>query len=308
MPEDWQVLATKNKHPRDDHIRFFEPTHTYYIDGSSTNVISCTGFLHTFFPHFDPKATIAKMMRSPKWPQSKYFGKTAIEIETGWSDSGKEASGLGTAMHLAIEQFLNGALDRIDPAVKETPEWQYFMNFWSVHGHDLEPFRMEWEVWSAAHLLCGSIDGVFRRKSDGKIVIYDWKRSKEIKMDNDWEKGHAPLDHLPDSNYWHYSLQLNIYRRILEEHYEKTVSELALVILHPNLPCYKILLLNRMDAEVDAMFAVRRAAVAAADAMVTEVTEAAAVTEVTEAAGVTEATEATEAAVESKKAEEDAAP
>ena len=250
MPEDWQVLAMKNKHPRDDHIRFFEPTHTYYIDGSSTNVISCTGFLHNFFPHFDPKARIAKMMRSPTWPQSKYFGKTAEEIEKGWSDSGKEASGLGTAMHLAIEQFLNGALDRIDPAVKETPEWQYFMNFWSVHGHDLEPFRMEWEVWSAAHLLCGSIDGVFRRKSDGKIVIYDWKRSKEIKSTNNFESGYPPLEHLPNCNYWHYTLQLNTYRWFLETLYGLEVGDLYLVILHPNNPNYRRIRLNRLEKEV----------------------------------------------------------
>ena len=250
MPEDWQVLATKNKHPRDDHIRFFEPTHTYYIDGSSTNVISCTGFLHNFFPHFDPKARIAKMMRSPTWPQSKYFGKTAEEIEKGWSESGKEASGLGTAMHLAIEQFLNGALDRINPAVKETPEWQYFMNFWSVHGHDLEPFRMEWEVWSSAHLLCGSIDGVFRRKSDGKIVIYDWKRSKEIKSTNNFESGYPPLEHLPNCNYWHYTLQLNTYRWFLETLYGLEVGDLYLVILHPNNPNYRRIRLNRLEKEV----------------------------------------------------------
>ena len=260
MPEDWQVLATKNKHPRDDHIRFFEPTHTYYIDGSSTNVTSCTGFLHQFFPHFDAKATIQKMMRSPKWAQSKYFGKTATEIETGWSDSGKEASGLGTAMHLAIEQFLNGAHERIDPAVKDTPEWQYFMNFWELHGHDLEPYRMEWEVWSAPHLLCGSIDGVFKRRSDGKIVLYDWKRSKEIKSTNDYEKGYAPVDHLPNCNYWHYTLQLNTYRWFLETLYGLEVGDMYLVILHPNNPNYRRIRLNRLEKEVLDMLECRKRA------------------------------------------------
>ena len=262
MPEDWQVLATKNKHPRDDHIRFFEPTHTYYIDGSSTNVTSCTGFLHQFFPHFDAKVTIQKMMRSPKWAQSKYFGKTAIEIETGWSDSGKEASGLGTAMHLAIEQFLNGAHERIDPVVKDTPEWQYFMNFWELHGHDLEPYRMEWEVWSAPHLLCGSIDGVFKRRSDGKIVLYDWKRSKEIKSTNDYEKGYAPVDHLPNCNYWHYTLQLNTYRWFLETLYGLEVGDMYLVILHPNNPNYRRIRLNRLEKEVLDMLECRKRALA----------------------------------------------
>ena len=73
----------------------------------------------------------------------------------------------------------------------------------------------------------------------------------------------APLDHLPDTNYWHYSLQLNIYRRILEELYDITVSELALVVLHPNNRQYKVIELNRMDDEVSAMFAHRAEQLAA---------------------------------------------
>jgi hypothetical protein len=250
MPEPWQVLAVQNKHPRDEFVRFYEPTHTYYIKGSSKDVISCTGFLHMFFPHFDPKATIAKMMSSPRWPSSPYYGMTAEEIEKKWSDSGKEASGLGTAMHLAIEQFLNGAHDIIDPAVKQTKEWEYFMNFWKACGDDLEPYRMEWEVWSEDHLLCGSIDGVFRRKSDGKIVIYDWKRSKEIKTANDFENGYAPVDHLPNTNYWHYTLQLNTYRWFLTKLYGLDVGDLYLVILHPNNNNYRRIRLNLCEDEV----------------------------------------------------------
>lgn len=260
MPEAWQVLWTKNKHPRDEHIRFYEPTHTYYIKGSSENVISCTGFLHHFFPHFDAKATIRKMMSSPKWSQSKYFGKTADQIETEWSNSGKEASGLGTAMHLAIEQFLNGAEHIIDESVKQTPEWRYFMNFWNDCGHDLEPYRMEWEVFSEEHRLCGSIDGVFKRKSDGKIVIYDWKRSKEIKVDNRFENGYPPVDHLPNTNYWHYTLQLNTYRWFLETLYGLEIGDMYLVILHPNNKNYRRIRLNRLEQEVLDMLDCRKRA------------------------------------------------
>jgi hypothetical protein len=199
------------------------------------------------------------MMMSPKWRQSKYYGKTAEEIEKGWSDSGKEASGLGTAMHLAIEQFLNSAEDRILPEVKETPEWKYFENFWADCGHDLEPYRMEWEVFSEPHLLCGSIDGVFRRKSDGKIVIYDWKRSKEIKTENDWETGHGPVEHLPNCNYWHYTLQLNTYRWFLETYYGLKITDLCIVIFHPDNANYKLFRLNRLEDEILGMLADRKA-------------------------------------------------
>ena len=68
----------------------------------------------------------------------------------------------------------------------------------------------------------------------------------------------GPLSHLPDTNFWHYSLQLNIYRRILQELYGVVVSELALVILHPNQLSFKIYPLHMMDAEVEDMFKTRR--------------------------------------------------
>lgn len=263
MPEAWQRLAVVNKHPRDDSVRFFEPTHTYYIKGSSDRVISCTGFIHQFFPHFDADVAIDKMMASPRWPAHKLYGMTKQEIKDLWSNSGKEASGLGTAMHLAIEQFLNDAHDIIAPEVKETKEWEYFLNFWRECGHDLEPYRMEWEVWSDEHLLCGSIDGIFRRKSDGKYVIYDWKRSKEIKTTNDFETGHPPLDHLPNTNYWIYTLQLNIYRWFLETLYGLDIGDMYLVVLHPNNRNYRRIRLNRLEQEVLDMLACRKRAVVA---------------------------------------------
>lgn len=265
MPEPWMTLVHKNAHPRDKLISFDEPTHIYTVQGSSKGIISCTKFLHEFFGHFDAKATIKKMMASPNWEQSKWYkpGITVEEVEAQWNANGREASGAGTAMHLAIEQFLNGSEHVILPHIKETPEWRYFMNFWKEHGSDLEPYRTEWEVWSADHKLAGSIDMIFRRKSDGKFLIYDWKRSKEIKAENKFQTGLYPLSHLPDCNYWHYSLQLNVYRWMLENLYGLVIADMFLLILHPDNGNYKRMRLNRMDQEVEDMLACRLRAVQA---------------------------------------------
>ena len=281
----WQRLTQINRHPRDQHIAFDEPTHKYYVNGSCKGNISCTGFVHEFFGHFDAKKIITKMRKGANWANSKYYGKTDEEIMKEWSDNGKEASSAGTAMHFAIEQFMHGALDEIDPAVMNTPEWRYFMKFWKECGDDLEPYRSEWEVFTdrldlpaSQHRevftdrldspaserkikLCGSIDMVYRRKSDGKFVIYDWKRSKEIKSDNPFGSGLAPLDHLPDTNYWHYTLQLNVYKWILEQYYGLEVADLYLVILHPDQPSYRRMRLNILTDEVEDMIECRRRAV-----------------------------------------------
>jgi hypothetical protein len=263
MPQPWQELSFKNKHPRDNLIQFDEPTHVYTVKGSSKGIVSCTKFLHEFFPHFDADAVIRKMMTSPKWPQNKYYGMTAAAIKKLWNDNGSQASGAGTAMHLAIEQFLHGHPELIEPAVLETPEWRYFKNFWKEANGDLVPYRSEWEVWSEEHKLAGSIDMIFYRKSDDSYVIYDWKRSKEIKMENSFGNGFGPVSHLPDANYWHYTLQLNVYRWFLETFYGLRISDMYIMIFHPDNDNYKRYKLNRLDDEVEAMVEARLRAVKA---------------------------------------------
>jgi hypothetical protein len=258
--QPWQKLSVTNAHPRDKHIEFDEPTHKYTIKGESNKWISCTGFLHDFFPHFDPDKTIDKMMASPKWIESKYYGKTKNQIKEEWSNSGKEASGAGTAMHLAIEQYMHGSPEVIEPSIKDSVEWKYFTNFWNDCGGDLVPYRSEWEVYSEPHKLAGSIDMIYYRKSDNKYVIYDWKRSKEIKTDNRFENGYGPTSHLPNCNYWHYTLQLNVYKWFLETYYGLEIADLYIVILHPDNTNYRRMRLNMLPDEVKEMLDCRKRA------------------------------------------------
>ena len=258
MPEPWQTLGFLNAHPRDKEVRFVEKTHTYYVKGSSKGIVSTTGFVHSFFPHFEPMIAIKAMKSSDKWPNNPLYGKTDQEIIDIWSESGKEASGKGTNLHLAIEQHLNSAEVRIPEEVKLTPEWRYYMNFYKDTKDNLEPYRTEWEVWDEEHKLTGSIDMIYRRKSDGLFAIYDWKRSKEIKMDNRWDTGLGPMSHLPNSNYWHYTLQLNVYRWFLQKHYGLKVVELCIVIFHPNNTNYQMFKLNILDDEIQDMLDCRK--------------------------------------------------
>jgi len=261
--EPWMRLAVVNAHKRDTRITFDEATHKYTIDGSREGWISCTQFIGQFYEHFDPDAVIAKMMASRKWPQSKYFGMEPEAIKKQWSDSGTEASGSGTKMHLDIEHYYNaepvGNLAGDAWTATEGQEWNYFQAFeekWRK-PKGFVPFRTEWLVFKEDIKLAGSIDMVYK-KPDGTFAIYDWKRAKEIKTENTFQSMTGPLTHLPDTNFWHYSLQLNIYRRILQELYGVVVSELALVILHPNQLSFKIYPLHMMDGEVESMFKTRR--------------------------------------------------
>jgi len=71
---------------------------------------------------------------------------------------------------------------------------------------------------------------------NGDLLIYDWKRCKEIAYDSNFGKCSSTqcIKHLPDTNYWHYALQLNMYKTILEHKYDKKVVGLYLICLHPD--------------------------------------------------------------------------
>jgi hypothetical protein len=242
-------LAIKNVHPRDNHITFDEPTHVYTVNGSSKGVISVTKLLSSLHSKFDADKIIQGMKKSPKWPESPYFGMSDAEIKKQWNDNGAQASSAGTALHLAIEEYLDGQ-EITNRSVLDSVEWTHFMEFWNQHKTILEPYRMEWSVYIEELKLAGQIDAVFRRKSDGAFFIYDWKRVKEIKYENTYQNCLDPIGHLPDTNYWHYTLQLNVYRYILENYYGMPIKDMYLIVLYPDNKTFRKLRLNRMDAEV----------------------------------------------------------
>ena len=51
-------------------------------------------------------------------------------------------------------------------------------------------------------------------------------------------RGSFPLDSFHDCNYVHYSLQLNIYKKILESNYGIQIRDMYLVCMHPTYDRY----------------------------------------------------------------------
>jgi ATP-dependent exoDNAse (exonuclease V) beta subunit len=249
-------LAKKNAHPRDPYIEFDEGPHIYTVHGKG-GYTSVTTWIHSHFSHFDADAIIDKMIRNGKTkdPTNKYYGMTKDEIKTIWSKNGAQASGSGTELHYDVECFYNQV-----PVTNNSIEYQFFQRF-VADFPDLKPYRTEWMVYYEEYLLSGSIDMLFENP-DGTLQIYDWKRSKEIKYDDYGKHAKTPcIRHIPDANFWHYSIQLNLYKTILEHKYGKTVTALYLVIIHPDNPSktYDRLKVDFMDKEIADLLEYRKA-------------------------------------------------
>ena len=72
------LLSTLNSHERDDHLQFFDETHTYLIDGERS-LGSVTGLIHSFSEEFDAKGALALMKKSPRWPRPGYLVPRPLE-------------------------------------------------------------------------------------------------------------------------------------------------------------------------------------------------------------------------------------
>jgi len=225
---DLDYLSKKNFHERDNSISFDEGPHIYTINGDS-QYTSVTTWNHTHFEEFNADKIINNMMRSKNWPNSEYYGMTKEEIKIQWDKNRDEAASAGTKLHYDIECFYNNNIVN-----NESTEYKYFKEFYNDFKH-LKPYRTEWMIWDNILRLAGSIDMVFENE-DGEWEIYDWKRCKEIKTMASYGKKAKTkcISHIYDCNFFHYSLQLNTYKAILEKNYNIKIAKMCLVCLHPN--------------------------------------------------------------------------
>lgn len=257
----------------DEYITFNEADHIYTVDGEDYDG-SVTGFVHHFFPHFDADKIIDKMMNGKNWPKSKYFGMTKEEIMAQWDANRDEASSLGTEMHANVEKFynhptlyLNYGAEQLqkyfDSKVYDSPEFQQFLKFHDSVSATCKwrPYRTELRAFDRDLRLAGSVDMLYYSPDytdeNRLLIMGDWKRSREIKDKNFFERGNPPLDSLPHANYWHYSLQLNTYKYIIEKNTPYRIQFMFLGVFHPNQATFQMIPVSLMENYIQKMIAVR---------------------------------------------------
>jgi len=213
------LLSHKNPHPFDSRLGFDFNGHSYTLDGSSANMISCTTLKGLFFSKFIPEEAIEKIINSSKYLTDvdyKYYKKTSEDIKKEWSESNR----LGTCLHNDIEKFLNGL-----EVTNTSKEYGFFQSFLQENS-DLQPYRTEWSIFSELLRISGTIDAVFRN-TKGEFILLDWKRS--VVTYDEFDNAKFPIEHLKDNKFIQYSIQLNLYRQILEDFYGIRIKDMFIV-------------------------------------------------------------------------------
>ncbi len=199
-------------------IRFVPDEHIYYLDDVIAD--SVTSILKKYTKPFD-QAYWAKI----KAPQ---LGVSPEELIANWELKAKLSRVKGTIVHSFIENKISNSnfvypqeqiiemfgYDPIQDQLHQLiPQVEKFL---LDIDQKMFPIASEFIVGDKDFMVCGTVDQIFYNQKSGQLEIWDWKTNREIKTESKYFHLYE-LAHIPDTELDHYSLQLSLYKLILEK-------------------------------------------------------------------------------------------
>lgn len=245
-------LYSKNPLPRDGEIALQlsgSGGHVYARrDTSESSPLSVTTVVKSQFPEFDAQKCFDDFFVSWKENASHKYNATIRRvldsggddkqaqgvIQQQWREEGRQSSAAGNKLHNAVELHADGL-----PA-PQSDDFAAWKRWWDAS--ELTPKRVELVTFvetSAGKLaLAGSADMLATDKQ-GDHVLLDWKRSKKNLTPDETAfrnaKGLDQCTHVPDTDYYKYSLQLSLYNRMLLRTQGVDCGDRMFVVnVHPN--------------------------------------------------------------------------
>ena len=125
-----------------------------------------------------------------------------------------------------------------------------FNNFYDKSFGKLIPVRAEVVVGDKDWGVTGMIDQLFYNEKSKKLEIWDWKTNKAINTNNKWQQFKEPLGHLDVCELNTYSLQLSLYKHIIEKNTNLKLGKSYIVWLNENNDTYKVFKCHDFEKEV----------------------------------------------------------
>ena len=236
-------------------VKYFDGPHEYYIDGVKVS-LSATKLI----------SNAKKPFEKDYWAKKKADerGITKAEIIAEWDYKAKVSTEKGTAFHNYVENYLaNRVFPYPEAKILSVPEFKgtdpvkdkfdrltkLFDVFYSDIRGKLVPIKSEFVIGDKELNIAGMIDQIFFNRKEGKLQIWDWKTNKEISTGNRWEHFLAPVSHLEVCELNSYSLQLSIYKYLIEKHTGLEFGDSYLAWFNEENDKYKIIKTHDFRAE-----------------------------------------------------------
>jgi ATP-dependent exoDNAse (exonuclease V) beta subunit len=194
------------KFSKDGRCKFDPESHSYYI--GEKQLTGVTTYISKYKNFFDAEKIAEKF--------AKKNGLDKDELLKKWEEEGKQSCINGTMVHDVFEKYIiNGKIITTGKNHKEKVAVKFIDEFFKTGR--LKPVDAEVIIYNEGLGLASMIDCIARNEA-GKYFILDWKTSKKIETNSYGKNMLPPYCQLPDANYYHYSLQLSLYRLMYREH------------------------------------------------------------------------------------------
>ena len=234
----------------DDNILFFEEEHKYKFKNKPDIIpLSVTGVIGKYKKPFDADYHAGR--------KADQIGVDKQQILDEWSEKGRFAADKGTLVHLYMEQMmkmeefevpLKLARPDIINAFKRTKRVcnKFLHESYTVLKHISAEQLVGCPDWG----ITGMLDEIVYNKLKDKYYIIDWKTNKAINESSPY-KLTGSLSHLDSSEMTIYSLQLGLYKRLLEKYIDIEIDSCLIVHLPLDGKDYKIYKTRDYEKEID---------------------------------------------------------
>ena len=204
-------------------IEYNDALHSYSINGKKLE--SVTTIIKQIIPQFDQNKAYEIAARE---------GVTVEQIREDWDKKGEEGREKGTRIHSFMEDLL---LNKIDPVKRLNtllPEMKAGEAAWKLMQAKLRAkcVQMEAIVGDEELGVAGRID-IIVSINDVEKCIFDWKTGK-FETKGNFGYLLKPFDDLKDCELNRYSLQISLYRLIVERNTDEILGNGYIIHLHRN--------------------------------------------------------------------------
>lgn len=224
-------------------VTYYDEPHKYYV--GDNELISVTTLIHEYQEKFDEEY----------WSEykAKELNIDKYLIKRAWNFINKKGTIKGSIIHDYAENlFLNKVfkypkqliLDEFgfDPVFDEyLITKKHVDNFYNDVKGKLIPLRTEYVVYDEESHVGGMLDKLFYNVKANEIQIWDHKTNKDLTLENKKNKLLNELFVLDDCDLEIYSLQLSLYKLIIERNTNIKLGKSYIIWYSHNNPTYKII-------------------------------------------------------------------
>jgi hypothetical protein len=203
-------------------VEFIEKTHQYFLHGKELKSVSKV--VEQFVHHFDSNSHAQRCFdKYYDSPDSKYYRMTKEDILSEWKKTNKKACDMGHEKHSYNEElfdYYTGKINDIQiPSKDDFMKWNS-IKFWDDLPQSYIPLLSECRVYEEKLGYSGTFDLLCAwdrgQRLSQNLVLLDYKTNIDLFKNFNDQRLLSPFDHLQDSPFNHYILQLSLYQIPLE--------------------------------------------------------------------------------------------